>query len=141
MSKSRALDKKPWDHDACVECPVSGHVWEDVLRNVAVWSYRVDARATRFERVCKRWKHYWQVAEGVFNIDMRAMRIPKKLYPFAINSERSRLQQQHIVRQFQTGQLKGVKESRGMSVRTEEPPWAKLAEFAASWPSGGLGHA
>ena len=67
--------KWTWDHDACVNDPVSGNVWEDVLRQVAVWSYRCDLYATRLERVCKRWHHYWQVAEGVFDVDVRAGRL------------------------------------------------------------------
>ena len=71
-----------WDHDACVNDPVSGHVWEDVLRHVAVWSYRCDMYAARLERVCRRWKHFWQVAEGVFDVDLRAGRLNKIKYVF-----------------------------------------------------------
>lgn len=65
-----------WDHDACVNCPVSGDVWEDVLRLVARWHMRVDLYAPRMERVCKRWKHFWQVAEGVFDVDVRRNAFP-----------------------------------------------------------------
>ena len=67
--------KENWNHDACVNSPVSGDVWEDVLRKVAVWSFRCDIYAARLERVCKRWMHFWQVAEGVFDIDLRAGRL------------------------------------------------------------------
>jgi hypothetical protein len=104
-----------WDHDACVNNPVSGDVWGDVLRNVAVWHMRTDVHAPRVERVCKKWKHYWQVAEGVFDVDVRANRLlglviwpPWKSWPMTMKDlkmyrERARLHQ--LASQFE---IKGV---------------------------------
>lgn len=93
--------KWTWNHDACVENPVSGAVWGDVLRQVAVWSYRVDVHAARLERVCKKWKFYWQVAEGIFDIDMRAMRIPQSApNPFRLHRERDEKRSAFLARQF-----------------------------------------
>lgn len=92
-----------WDHDACVSDPVSGNVWEDVLRQVAVWSYRVDTHAERLERVCKRWKHFWAVAEGVFRIDVRLGRVPANLKPHEFVRRRERLREAWLLRKFGVG--------------------------------------
>jgi hypothetical protein len=104
-----------WDHDACVNDPVSGAVWGDVLRNAAVWHMRLDVNAPRMERVCKAWQAYWQVAEGIFDIDVRAGRIegivvwPEwRIWPMSMKDlkqhrERARLHQ--LAGQFQ---IKGV---------------------------------
>lgn len=100
-----------WDHDACVGNPVSGDVWEDVLRKVAVWSYRCDLYAARLERVCRRWKHYWQVAEGVFEVDVRAKRLNNvklvfSAYPhrlmtmLEVKQYRKRMQLNYITAQY-----------------------------------------
>jgi len=106
-----------WDHDACVNHPVSGDVWEDVLREVARWHLRVDLKAPRMERVCKRWRHFWQVAEGVFDVDVVRNRLSgMTIYQQPHNLEtrmtmknvkmwRERQRQLHLVARFQTGAL------------------------------------
>jgi hypothetical protein len=123
--KTKRVD---WDHDACVNCPVSGNVWEDVLRQVAVWSVRVDVKAERLERVCKRWKHFWQVALGVFSVDLHAGYIPRALNPRGVNNRREKFKQQWLVDQFQFGGLYGHREVRATNV-----PVVELAPFLASW--------
>jgi hypothetical protein len=105
-----------FDYEARVNCPVSGEVWEDVLRKVAVWHLRVDLYAPRMERVCKRWKHYWQVAEGVFDVDVTAKRLGgMKLMPKGtrecdltmkeVKSFRERARMNQLIGQFA---MKGV---------------------------------
>tara|TARA_B110000858_G_C17409279_1_gene296002 strand:- start:89 stop:472 length:384 start_codon:yes stop_codon:yes gene_type:complete len=120
--------RRAWDHDVCVNSIGSGDVWEDVLRAVAVWSVRVDVRAERLERVCKRWKHFWQVALGVFSIDLYADRIPRALKPRDVNNRRNKLKQQWLVDQFRVGVLHGHREVRATNV-----PVVELAPFLASW--------
>ena len=117
-----------FDYEARVNCPVSGEVWEDVLRRVAVWSVRVDLKAERLERVCKKWWHYWRVALGVFSVDLYANRIPKALKPLAMHKVREAMKQDYLVWQFR------IKE-----VSRAEPPVVTLAPFIASWPTGRLG--
>lgn len=100
-----------WDYEACVNDPVTGGVWEDVLRAVAVWSVRVDIRASRLETVCKRWKHFWQVAEGVFYIDMKAGRVPcdAARHPYItarqLHLARERMRLQYVTKLFQMGRV------------------------------------
>lgn len=104
-----------WDHDARVNAPVSGAVWGDVLRNVAVWHMRLDVNAPRMERVCKSWRAYWQIAEGIFEIDVRAGRIegiviwPKwRNWPMSmkhLKQHRERARMHQLAAQFQ---IKGV---------------------------------
>ena len=152
--------KWTWNHDACVENPVSGAVWGDVLRQVAVWSYRVDVRAARLERVCKKWKFYWQVAEGVFDIDMRAMRIPRSApNPFKLHKQRDGERAAFMAHQFAIRPVNvpppllappipyddALAEHRRQTLERiakqcenlrPNPPTMLLQDFAASWPSG-----
>ena len=134
------MDRFNWDHDACVTCPVSGDVWEDVLRLVARWHMRIDLFAPRMERVCKRWKHFWQVAEGVFDVDVIRIRLPgmtllrKPGDPFTRMSmkevkqwrERHRLLQ--LVGKFQSRAVHTEQAQRNALARTQS-----IANFLASW--------
>tara|TARA_Y100000389_G_scaffold142658_1_gene140714 strand:- start:15511 stop:15894 length:384 start_codon:yes stop_codon:yes gene_type:complete len=117
-----------WDHDASVNHPVSGAVWGDVLRKVAVWSYRVDVCAKRLERVCRQWKHYWAVAEGVFEIDARhdwfVMRIAKQL-----RMGRQRKREEYLVKLFRAGRLEEHPDHR--SRLRAYVPVVTLGEFLA----------
>ena len=114
----------PWDHDACVNNPVSGGVWGDVLRQVAVWHLRVDAKAEVMQRVCKSWQVFWRVALGVFRIDLHARRIPLVLKPFEIHNWREREKLRMIERRFQSGS--------GKAVPPPSPPMVQLSHFLAS---------
>jgi hypothetical protein len=131
------MDRFNWDHDACVNCPVSGGVWEDVLRLVARWHMRVDLNAPRMERVCKRWKHFWQVAEGVFDIDVRRNLLPGMTLFRIPGVPRTRMSMKEVKQsreRYRLLQLVGSFQSRAVCPppppRARPPPMAGDSEVA-----------
>ena len=63
--------ERMWNGDAAINSVISGGEWGDVMRLVARAHFRVDPKALVLSRVCKDFKHWWEVAEGCNDVDIK----------------------------------------------------------------------